>query len=423
MFLMIERDTGRAFFASLFAATYIGPAAVLVTVSGALTDHLPKRSVIFAAYLAWAGLAVCFAITADHLWGIYLVAIAFAIVSQIKGAASSSARPLLVPKEKLSRANALGQLGGIISQGLGVLILPFIFLRTFGASALAAACVPLFVAAALQIAKMRSIGANGHDVGRALESNRERFLDAWRDLVRDHVSYLSMWFYVLMSVIAYVVITLVPRYASDVLGLPEEIGVFVVLPAVFGIWLALRFDDAVIRRLSALPAVVLSFVALSGGVLLLGFVSWIATGVADLGAPLGAEALRIVVTVALAIVIGFAYMFLNVADNAIINTRIPKEIQGRIFSGQNVLSNLAAVPPILLAGAGADILGAAPVLVITALVSGGTGAFILTRYGVRRVIESFVQHRRATLATPAREGSPSRPAVERRPHTQPHAHQ
>lgn len=419
MFLMIERDTGRAFYGSLFAATYIGPAAALVTVSGAITDHLPKRSVMLAAYLAWAALAFCFAITGDRLWAIYLVAIAFAIVSQIKGAASSSARPLLVPKEKLSRANALGQLGGILSQGIGVLILPFLFLRTLGASALAAVCVPLFVAAAWEIAQMRPLGATGHNVATALQSNRQRFVEAWRELAWDKVSYLSMWFYVLMSVIAYVVITLVPRYANDVLGLPEEIGVFIVLPAMFGIWLALRFDEPVMRRLSPLPGVVLAFALLSGGVLLLGFVSLIANGVSGLGAPLGAEALRLVVTVVLTIGIGFGYMFLNVAENAIINARIPKEIQGRVFSAQNVLSNLAAVPPILIAGAAADVLGVAPVLVITALICGGAGAFILARHGVTQVILSVGEQQHPTMVAPLAD-SPPQPQPSTTPSTESH---
>jgi MFS family permease len=423
MFLEIERSTNSAFLGSLFAAAYIGPAAALVTVSGAITDHLPKREVMFAAYMTWAVLAVGFAITSGHLWAIYVIAVLFAIVSQIKGAASSSARPLLVPHHKLDKANALGQLGGVISQGIGVLILPFLFLRTLGASALAAACVPLFLMAAIEISRIKKIGGKVDLPRRVLTESRTHFMDAWHYLESDRVSYLSMWFYVLMSMVSYVVITLVPRYASAVLGLPSELGVFIVVPAVVGVWLALRFDAIVIRRFSALPAVVMAFAGLITGVLLLGFVSWIAMGVAKLGAPIGADALEIIVTMALAVLIGFSYMFLNVADNAIINARIPKEMQGRVFSGQNVFSNIASVPPILLAGVGADVLGVAPVLVITAAVCGGVGIYILAQHGMRQVLLSLEQRGQAPtgmeLSDRPQQRAPT-PQQQVGPHDEPH---
>ncbi|MBF6599070.1 MAG: MFS transporter [Dehalococcoidia bacterium] len=386
MFLEIQRSTGSTFFGSLFAAVYIGPAALLVTVSGAITDQLPKREVMFASYLAWALLAVGFALFTDRLYAIYLIAILFAIVSQIKGAASSSARPLLVPQEKLDRASALGQLGGIIAQAIGVLILPFVFLTTLGASALAAFCVPLFVAAALEVSRIRKIGGKMESARTVLSGSRAHFMAGWRYLESDQLSYLSVWIYVLTSVASYVVITLVPRYTSAVLALRPEIGVFIVVPAVIGVWGALRFDHIVIERVSALPAMVFALAALVAGVLLLGFVPWLAAGIGELGAPLGADTLKIVVTMLLAVAIGFSYMFLNVADNAIINARIPREMQGRVFSGQSVFSNLASVPPILLAGIGADVIGVAPVLVITGAVCGGAGIYVFARHGVRQAL-------------------------------------
>jgi len=415
MFLMIERETGSAFFGNLFAATYIGPAALLVTVSGALTDHLPKRSVLVAGYIAWAALAAGFAMTAEYLWAVYPVAVAFAIVSQVKGAASSSARPLLVPKAQLERANALGQLGGILAQGVGVLLLPLLFLHTLGAAALAAVCVPLFLLAALEVAQIRRLGGKAHHIRRALRANRSQFAGAWRDLMDDRVSHLTVWFYVLASVTSYVVITLVPRFASDVLGLPEEFGVFIVLPAVAGVWLALRFGDAVIRRLSPLPAVVISFGVLAGGSLLLGFVPLVASKVSGLGAPLGAEAMRIAVTAALGVGIGFGYMFVNVADSAIINARMPEGIQGRVFSGQSVLGNLAAIPPILLAGVGADVLGVAPVLVATALICGGIGAYILARYGLARAILAAAERAQVPAGSAPGEAPAAHPFGNGRP--------
>ena len=64
-----------------------------------------------------------------------------------------------------------------------------------------------------------------------------------------------------------------------------------------------------------------------------------------------------------AIFAGFGSSLTNVASRAIINERIPLEMQGRVFAAQNVLANVASVAPLLVAGALADLVGARPVLV------------------------------------------------------------
>lgn len=386
LFLMIAQETGSSFFSSLFAATYIGPAALLVTVSGALVDRLPKREVLVASYLAWAALAAGFAMVMGILWAVYLLAVVFAMVSQVKGAAGSSARPLLVPKDKLDRATALGQFGGLIAQVIGVLILPFVFLHTLGAAWLAALCVPLFLAAAYQAARITKIGGRVTDVRKVVSGSREHFMEAWSYLAGERTSYVTMWLYILTSVISYVVITLVPAYASDILGVPKSVAVFIAIPAAGGIWLALRFDHLVIRRLGPLPSVIFGFAGLTAGVIALGFTGGIARVFAATGVPLGADALPILIAMVLAVITGFSYMFINVTDNAIINARIPHGMQGRVFSGQNVLANLSAVPPILLAGITADQVGVSPVFVVTGSVCAGIAFVLLGRHGVQFVM-------------------------------------
>jgi hypothetical protein len=63
---------------------------------------------------------------------------------------------------------------------------------------------------------------------------------------------------------------------------------------------------------------------------------------------------------------------------------VPLPMQGRVFAAQTVLSNLASIVPLLLAGALADWLGVSPVLIAVAvavLVVALWSAFQLVRTG------------------------------------------
>jgi MFS family permease len=81
---------------------------------------------------------------------------------------------------------------------------------------------------------------------------------------------------------------------------------------------------------------------------------------------------------------GFAYSLVGVVGRAIINERIPLEMQGRVFAAVNVLTNLSSVAPLLVAGALADLLGVRPViLMVCVLVSAFIVWFVLRERTVR----------------------------------------
>ncbi len=84
-------------------------------------------------------------------------------------------------------------------------------------------------------------------------------------------------------------------------------------------------------------------------------------------------------TAVLATVLAFAFTFVNIVSRSIVNERIPKEMQGRVFAGQTVLTNLASIPPILLTGLLADVLGVSPVFFLVAIVCAATAAYFAAR--------------------------------------------
>jgi MFS family permease len=171
-----------------------------------------------------------------------------------------------------------------------------------------------------------------------------------------------------------------------VLGVNTENVIFVAAPAALGIWLALRFVRRVSRRLSPWMSMGGSFAALVALVILLAFVRPLGDalesanplGLFDPG-PFGQGTSRIIITSVIGAGLAFAFTFVNIVGRSIVNERMPREMQGRVFAGQTVLTNLASIPPILLTGILADVIGIAPVFFLVAVASALLAAYYVAR--------------------------------------------
>jgi hypothetical protein len=84
--------------------------------------------------------------------------------------------------------------------------------------------------------------------------------------------------------------------------------------------------------------------------------------------PLGTTAARVTVTVLASTAATFSLSGAGVAGRSLVNETMPAAVQGRIFAAQNVLSNLASIPPTLFAGLLAELTGFAPVMIMTVVI-------------------------------------------------------
>ena len=386
MLLIVVDATDTSFSSSIFVAAYIAPTALLGSFSGVLVDRAPKGLVLAGTAAIRAGLCVLLALSVDTVLTIYVIAVLFAVASQFSGPAEAAALPAVVPQQDLTAANSLNNLGGLISQVVGLMVLPALFLKTVGAEALAVVCAVMFGAAAFNFLLIDGLGGAVSDVRMTVEDTRERFAEAWHRLTLDSVSYVSMVIVVLANTAGLVVATLLPRYATQVLDVSTENAIFVVTPAALGIWLALRFVRNISGRASAWWTVGGSFAALVAGVTVCSFVRPMGDaleganpfGLFDPG-PFGEGSARIVVTMVLAALLAFAFTFVNVVGRSVVNERMPREMQGRIFAAQNVLTNLASIPPILLAGAMADLIGVTKVFFLVGVICGALAVYYAAR--------------------------------------------
>lgn len=386
MLILVVDSTGKSFASSLFVVAYIAPSALLGTVSGVLVDRMPKGMMLAGMCALRAALCVLLALSTDSLLLIYVIAVAFAVASQFSSPAESAALPAVVDSDDYTSANSLNNLGSLISQVAGLMVLPVLFLKTVGPEALAVVCAVMFAGAALMFLLIEGLGGPISRVAVTWEDTRERFAEAWHRLTLDSVSYISVVLVVLANTTGLVVVTLLPRYASQVLSVNTENAVFVGAPAALGIWLALRFVKRIADEVSPWWSVGGSYAALVTGVMLLAFIrpmgrtleGWNLLGAFDPG-PFGEGTARIIITGVLAAGLAFAFTFVNVVGRSIVNQRIPQEMQGRVFAAQTVLTNLASIPPILLTGLMADAIGVTPVFFFVGLMCGVLALFYAAR--------------------------------------------
>jgi MFS family permease len=377
MLILVVEATGRSFSSSLFVAAYIAPSALLGTVSGVFVDRAPKGLVLAGSNATRAALCVLLALSTENVLMVYVIAVAFAMAAQFSGPAESAALPAIVEPEDFTAANSLNNLGGLVTQLVGLMILPAVFLNTVGAPALAIVCAALFAAAAFSYMLVPGLSGSISSAHMSLDDARERFAEAWQRLTQDSIAYIAVVIVVLANTTGLVVVTLLPRYASQVLGISAQNAIFVVTPAAIGIWLALRFVRNLSSRASPWFSIGVPYAALVSLVVLLAFVrplgatleGWNLLGLFDPG-PFGEGTARIIVTAVLAAGLAFAFTYVNVVGRSVVNERIPKEMQGRVFAAQSVLTNLASIPPILLTGIMADVIGVTPVLFLVGVACG-----------------------------------------------------
>ncbi len=373
LLILVVQKTGASIHASLLVVSYILPTATLGTISGVVVDRLPKGMVLFGANLGRAVLLLGLVVIGDSVWAIYGIALLLAVTTQFASPAESAALPLVVEQRDFMRANSINNLGSLAGQAVGMAGLAPACLATVGADPLFMVAALMCVGAAVVFMGVPGLGGLRPAGGTSISDVRADFARAWSTLTRDVGTYMSVIILVLASASALVCVVLVPRYADKVMEIPARNAIFVFAPAGLGILAGLRLVEWMARRLPRSWLVGGAFGLFVGALAALGMVRQSADGLEDLNpfglfspGPMGEQAALILTTMGFATVLAFAYTVIGVASRAMVNERVPLEMQGRVFAAQVVLTNLASIPAILLSGALADKMGVTPVPIIVA---------------------------------------------------------
>lgn len=386
------RQSTSALASGALLLTLIVPSALMGAIAGVLVDRLPKGLLLFVCNLLRAGLAFALIGFKDTLPGIYGISLALALVNQVAAPADAAVVPHVVGNHRLVSANSFINLGTLSAQVLGMLVLGPALLKTTNGDPLLFILAACLGVAAVMITLIPQFGF-AHNGSRmvSLKVARREFAESWLTLRRDSTAFLSLVLLVVTSISMLVIATLLPKFAIQVVHVRPENIVFVLAPAVFGIFLGLRSAEFLSDRFNKLTTISGAYLLMAASLIAIGVVPSSGAFLESLDpfglfsrGPLNNQAARVLTTIIYANAYGFSLTLVFTMGRVLLNERVPISMQGRVFAAQAVLANLAAIIPVVLAGVAADTVGVTPVFICA-----GIGALLAAAWSHSYSSRSF----------------------------------
>ena len=390
LLLLIVDETGKAFLSSLLVLALVIPATVAGMAAGTAADIFPKRLLVVTSDLVRAFICVLFVRGSGSLATYYIVAIALSTTSQFATSAEGAIMPAIVPREDLTRANAISQAIGGGAQLLGFAVLTPIVLRLFGSPELLfGICAVLFAVAAVYAL---FIGNTSGGSRREVVRHREGawWKAGWHQMRSDPAVMHAAIELTLISTAIVILAGLTPKFIEETLGLPVDVGAVVLMPAAVGILLGLRTANFLSHRVPHAALSTFGFIGFVVNLALLTFVNQEASFLSGYGAFSWLAHVNIgnfdqggVLAMILVGPLGFAYALVSVAAQTIVNDRVPLILQGRVMATQGAMAAAASSLPVLAAGALSDVAG---VTLVMALLAAATGAAAMANVRPRGLV-------------------------------------
>jgi len=203
-----------AFMVGMVGLVQFLPLFALTLVAGAVADHFDRKRIYMICLVSEiacvGGLIALSQSPLPPLWAIFAIAAAFGAIRSFMSPAMSSMAPMLVPRELLPRAIALGSLawqtGAIIGPWLGGLLVAASSSTAYAASAL------LYTVSAVSISLIRSPTQPQRQTGSRVAMVREGLDYVWRNKIVLGAISLD-----LVAVLLGGATALLPVYARDIL--------------------------------------------------------------------------------------------------------------------------------------------------------------------------------------------------------------
>ena len=388
LIIIIDR-TDASFFNSLFVICAILPSLAFGIPAGVAVDSLPRRPLLITLNLLRFAFALALVAREPSIPGIFAASLGIWTIHQFYSPAEASLLPSLVPRHRLTAAQALSNLALTLAQALGLVILAPLLLKTTGPPALFAMCGALFVVATLLVTLLPARDEHLRAIGsrRPARSIRQALAVGWQTARSDTAIYEVITTDVLVGIGLSALVVIIPLYLKGVLNTAAENTVFVFAPAALGLLIGLRVSPTMVRFFGGQRIATWGLILFAACVAAFGFIAPIRAFLNEtLGVPTDrvAEAVHVqplvLIVMALSVPAGFASSVVSVSARSVILRRTPAAARGQVIATQSLIQNLGALIPTLLAGVAADIVGVERVAVaIAAMIAGGAIA-ALTKY-------------------------------------------
>lgn len=393
LLILVVEDTNSSVKSTMLVVAFTLPSIILGIPAGAVADALPRRFTLTMGYLLRAVIAVALIWYHHDLFYIYALAMASSTVVQFLSPAESATVPTVVRREQLSAANSLMLVAMMLGQIAGMAAIAPFLIKLGSTDAVFVVSAALFMGAAYVVGWMASGFTHEENVRRppmgVVDATREGF----RILRSDRRAFLAIVYLTSATALTKVLAVLLPKYTRDVLHISPEDAVFVAAPAAIGAAAGLALAPPLIRLAGSWRVAAFGFALFVLGMMGLGFVVYVRDfiqsnldfGISFVEDEVGVSSV-ITVTMLLAIPIGFAFSLVSVATRVVMNEQAPPQAQGRIFAVQGALGDFLSLPPLLLVGIVADVVGVRASLLAAAVSAAALAGYLTLsrRFGPRR---------------------------------------
>jgi len=387
--VLVQTRSNSSTHMSVAVLTLMLPSVCFGVLAGVYVDRWDKRWVLVASNALRVLVTLGYAVGRDNLAAVYLLNFAFATISQFFSPAEASTIPAIVPRPQLLQANALFNLTYTASQLTGLVLLGPLVVNLFGIHAVFYVVAALFAICAGLVAPLPRQPAGAAESGdTAREAVRALVADA-REVglfvLSDRVVLLALGHWTLSSILGIVLAVLAPGFVVNVLGIRAADSVYVLAPAGVGMVVGTAFLNRFGQWLDKHWMTNAGLLVVSACMLVLGLLGpgWSALyrsaqQLAGGTLPLPGFYGLISIVMLVGLIAGFAFVAIFVPAQTLMQERTPVALRGRLFAVAMVLSNVASIAPLLLAGAVADVLGVAKALTLL-----GLGLFAITAASIK----------------------------------------
>ena len=340
---------------SLLILSFGVPSIIFAVLAGAYVDHMDRKKVLVITNIVRAVLVLCFLLFETNLLFVYLTVFIISTFSQFFTPAESAALPKLVDKKHLVVANSLFLFTLYSSFILGYSLAGPI-ISTWGANS-----VYWATSAAFAISALLSLGLpklRAHQKGLDFKTINHDVFVTIRQTTNKILKTPALLFPIVNLTIGQMIIGIIAVVAPALAILLfnqslASTSYKLIVPTAVGMILGAVLVGQVFRNVHKAKlinvGIVIAVVSLFG----------IGLSKSYMGSPLYTY-----IIVTLAFGLGFANAMIGVSAQTLLQIHSTDDERGKIFGTLNMMMNLAATLPVLLAGITADLISPSSVLLI-----------------------------------------------------------
>ena len=343
---------------SLLILSFGIPSIFFAVYAGAYIDHLDRKKVMVASNLLRAGLVLCFLIGSieQNLWAIYLLIFIISTITQFFIPAEGAALPNVVDKKDLMPANSLFiftiyasfllgySLAGPVVAGLGPDAAYYTTSVAFGVAAILSVFLP-----SLRATDKNHVGLI--DLAKKVAANLHASMSK---IMKSHGLLFPILQLTIAQAMTNVIIVLAPSLSLLLLERSLSQATYIlVLPAGIGMIGGAVLIGQIFRDSDRAKLISIGLFGAAAGLVIFG----------SLGKIVPPQ-LLVPAVVAVALALGFINALVSVSAQTILQLNSTDQTRGQIFGALNMMINIAATLPVLLAGVSADLVSPTTVLIV-----------------------------------------------------------